>query len=66
MSSLPGGSRLKRSKKRKSRKSKASGLSQEDLDFLSRNTKYDEDEIKEWYRGFKVNIYYFVETQADL
>lgn len=55
---MPGGSRLKRSKKRKSRKSKASGLSQEDLDFLSKNTKYDEEEIKEWYKGFKVKAKY--------
>ena len=27
---------------------------QDDIDFLTKNTKYDETEIKEWYKGFKV------------
>ena len=29
------------------------GLSQEDLDFLKSHTRYDENTIKEWYKGFK-------------
>jgi len=28
-------------------------LTQDDIDFLKKNTRYDEQEIKEWYRGFK-------------
>ena len=28
-------------------------LPQEDLDFLRAHTCYDEDTIKEWYRGFR-------------
>ena len=28
-------------------------LSKEDLEFLARNTHYEEDTISEWYRGFK-------------
>lgn len=54
MSSLRGGTRLKRGKGRRSRKNKTPGLSQEDIDYLAKNTKYDEAEIKEWYKGFKV------------
>ena len=29
------------------------GLSQEDLEFLKTHTRYDENTIKEWYKGFK-------------
>ena len=29
------------------------GLSEEDLEFLKERTRYDEDTIKEWYKGFK-------------
>ena len=29
------------------------GLSQEDLEFLRAHTRYDENTIKEWYKGFK-------------
>ena len=29
------------------------GLTQEDLDFLRAHTRYDENTIKEWYKGFK-------------
>ena len=29
------------------------GLSQEDLEFLKAHTRYDENTIKEWYKGFK-------------
>ncbi|CAB4063832.1 Neuronal calcium sensor 2 [Lepeophtheirus salmonis] len=29
------------------------GLTQEDLDFLKAHTRYDENTIKEWYKGFK-------------
>lgn len=57
MSSVRGGTRLKRGKGRKSRiGGKTPGLSQEDIEFLIKNTKYDEAEIKEWYKGFKVSI----------
>ena len=28
-------------------------LSPEDVDYLRRNTSYNEMEIREWYRGFK-------------
>lgn len=31
-------------------------LSKEDMDFLKSHTRYDETTIKEWYKGFKVNI----------
>jgi len=54
MSSIRGAARLKRAKGRKSRKNKLPGLSQEDIEFLTKHTKYDEAEIKEWYKGFKV------------
>ena len=52
----PSGSRRKKStrKSRKGKQRKAKQLSQEDLDFLKKNTKYDEAEIREWYKGFKV------------
>lgn len=29
-------------------------LTQEDIEFLKKNTKYDEAEIREWFKGFKV------------
>ena len=29
------------------------GLTQEDLEFLKAHTRYDENTIKEWYKGFK-------------
>jgi hypothetical protein len=29
-------------------------LTSEDVEFLRRNTRYDENEIREWYKGFKV------------
>lgn len=32
------------------------GLSQEDLEFLKSHTRYDENTIKEWYKGSYVNI----------
>jgi len=28
-------------------------LTQDDIEFLKKNTRYDEAEIKEWYKGFK-------------
>merc|ERR1712001_472674 len=53
----PSGSRRKKStrKSRKGKQRKAKQLSQEDLDFLKKNTKYDEAEIREWYKGFKID-----------
>ena len=35
---------------------KANQLSKTELDFLMHNTPFDEQEIKEWYRGFKVTF----------
>ena len=29
-------------------------LSGDDIEYLRKNTRYDEKEIKEWYKGFKV------------
>ena len=37
------GKRFKRSKK-------TIGLTDEDIDYLKHNTRYDEKEIREWYR----------------
>lgn len=36
-------------------KSNAPALTIEDVEFLKKNTRYDEAEIKEWYKGFKVD-----------
>jgi len=47
-----GGSKKKYKKDGKRRKAKAT-LSADDIDYLKKNTRYDEQEIKEWYRGFK-------------
>ena len=54
----PSGTRRKKSlrKSRKGKTRKAKQLSNEDLEFLKKNTKYDESEIREWYKGFKVNV----------
>lgn len=30
-------------------------LTQEDVDYLKKNTRYDEQEIREWYKGFKAS-----------
>jgi hypothetical protein len=55
MSAIRGATRLRRGgKSRKGRKNKGAGLSQDDIEYLTKNTKYDETEIKEWYKGFKV------------
>ena len=34
-------------------RSKVSQVSKEDLEFLLKNTHYDEKSIREWYRGFR-------------
>lgn len=34
-----------------------SHLSKEDLRFLQENTKFNKDEIKQWYKGFMVSMY---------
>ncbi len=31
-------------------------LTKEDMEFLKTHTRYDEATIKEWYKGFKVNL----------
>ena len=52
----PGHSRSKR--KGRSRRGKKTNhriqLSQEDIEYLKLNTKFDEQEIREWFKGFKV------------
>ena len=52
----PGASRSKR--KGRSRRGKKTNhriqLSQEDIEYLKLNTKFDEQEIREWFKGFKV------------
>jgi len=49
-----GGSRRGKGGKYKKKSKKTSHtLTQDDIEFLKKNTRYDEQEIKEWYRGFK-------------
>lgn len=49
-----GGSKRGKGGKYKKKTGKAKHtLTQEDIEFLKKNTRYDEQEIKEWYRGFK-------------
>ena len=33
--------------------SKSDGLSRADMDWLIKHTKYNEDTIQEWYKGFR-------------
>lgn len=33
-------------------------LTKEDMDFLKSHTRYDEQTIKEWYKGFKVRDFF--------
>ena len=33
--------------------SKSDGLSRSDMDWLIKHTKYNEDTIQEWYKGFR-------------
>ena len=39
-----------RTKKTKKQKKKDIGLSRKDLDYLTKNTKFDEKAIQDWYR----------------
>merc|ERR1719418_395372 len=48
-----GSKRGKGGKYKKKGKKVSHTLTQDDIDFLKKNTRYDEQEIKEWYRGFK-------------
>ncbi len=52
-------SRRRRRSFQRSRKGHGSStgntLAQEDIDYLRRNTRYDENEIREWYKGFKAD-----------
>ena len=55
------GSTMSRARRgHRGRRAKAGGgktrntLSSEDVEYLKKNTKYDENEIREWYKGFKV------------
>ena len=54
----PGDAPDRRHKRRKSRRGKKPShkvhLSADDIEFLKRNTKFDEAEIREWFKGFKV------------
>ena len=45
----------RRSSRRKD-KQKKHHLTQEDIDYIKKNTRYDESEIREWYKGFKVRF----------
>lgn len=38
-------------------KSSKNKLPKEDLDFLTQNTKFSKNEIKDWYRGFMVSLF---------
>ena len=49
MSTDPGGAG-KGGKYKKRGKKVSHTLTQDDIDFLKKNTRYDEQEIKEWYR----------------
>ena len=59
MDNLRPGDGHRRQKSRRSRRGKKhrkqAKLDQEDVDFLKENTKFDEAEIREWYKGFSVN-----------
>ena len=54
----PGHSRSKRKgrSRRGKKHRKQAKLDQEDVDFLKENTKFDEAEIREWYKGFSVKL----------
>ena len=49
LSTDPGGAG-KGGKYKKKGKRVSHTLTQDDIDFLKKNTRYDEQEIKEWYR----------------
>ena len=36
-------------------------LSGDDIEYLRKNTRYDEKEIKEWYKGFKARTNILIE-----
>ena len=42
--------RNQKTRKTKKQKKKEIGLSRKDLDYLTKNTKFDEKAIQEWYR----------------
>ena len=42
------------SSRRRKEKQRKHNLTQEDIEYLKKNTRYDESEIREWYKGFKV------------
>ena len=58
MSSRDGGRSRRHSNRHSSRRRKEKqrkhNLTQEDIEYLKKNTRYDESEIREWYKGFKV------------
>ena len=49
----------RRSSRRHKDRQKKHHLTQEDVDYLQKNTRYDETEIREWYKGFKVTNNFF-------
>ena len=51
---LSGGKRFKRTKKKAE-----FTLSDEDMKYLKENTRYDEEEIREWFRWVCIKIWYF-------
>ncbi|CAB4067157.1 Frequenin-1,Neuronal calcium sensor 2,Hippocalcin-like protein 4,Neurocalcin homolog,Neurocalcin-delta,Neurocalcin,Neurocalcin-delta B,Visinin-like protein 1,Neurocalcin-delta A,Neuron-specific calcium-binding protein hippocalcin,Hippocalcin-like protein 1 [Lepeophtheirus salmonis] len=57
MSSRSGsrGPRYRNSRRHRQNKESIKALKQEDIDYLVQNTKYDESEIREWYKGFRAD-----------
>lgn len=60
--------RGKSSHRRKKNQHTSMSLTQDDIDFLRKNTRYDEQEIREWYKGFKVcrNSYRHYNNQGNI
>ena len=44
-------------RKKKSGHHSSTALTTDDVEYLKKNTRYDEQEIREWYKGFKVRVY---------
>ena len=69
MDNLRPGDGHRRQKSRRSRRGKkhrkTQKLDQEDVDFLKENTKFDEAEIREWYKGFSVNYFSFSRVNSS-
>jgi hypothetical protein len=53
------------SRRRKDRQKKHH-LTQEDIEYLKKNTRYDESEIREWYKGFKARAYMLLSLSVKI